>query len=304
MICITGPTATGKTQLAATLAARLDAAILSADSRQVYRNMDIGTGKDLSEYHLDGKDIPYYLIDILNAGETYNIFQYQQDFNRIYSALQTEGKPAILCGGSGMYVEAVLKNYALYEVPHNEALRRQLAGKSMEELTAMLQQFIRLHNHTDTETRERLLRALEIQTWYKEHGISQTDVWKEHLLFYVAYPRELLRERITRRLHQRLEAGMVEEVQRLLDKGLKPEQLTYYGLEYKWITLYLCGEISYTEMVEKLNTAIHQFAKRQETWFRHMERNGFTLHRIDGCLDLKGKVETVVRKLHEYNETI
>ena len=303
LICITGPTATGKTQLAVALAERLDAAVISADSRQVYKGMDIGTGKDLSEYHLNGKDIPYYLIDIREAGENYNIFEYRRDFDRVYEALQAEGKPAVLCGGSGMYVESVLKKYPLQEVPRNEALRQQLAGKSMEELTELLKQYIRLHNHTDTETRERLLRALEIQTCYKEQGIVQTDERTNHLLFYVAYPRELLRERITRRLHLRLEAGMVEEVQRLLDKGLKPEQLTYYGLEYKWIILYLCGEIGYADMVEKLNTAIHQFAKRQETWFRHMERNGFTLHRIDGCLEMERKVEMVLRKLHDYNKT-
>lgn len=302
LICITGPTATGKTQLAAALAERLDASVLSADSRQVYRGMDIGTGKDLSEYHVHGKDIPYYLIDILEAGDAYNVFRYLQDFNRIYAQLQAEGKTAILCGGSGMYVEAVLKNYALQETPRNEPLRQQLADKSMEELTELLKHFIRLHNHTDTETRERLLRAIEIQVYAKENGITQTDERKEHLLFYVAFPREVLRERITRRLHSRLQAGMVEEVEALLRQGLKPEQLTYYGLEYKWITLYLCGDIAYDEMVAKLNTAIHQFAKRQETWFRHMEKNGFTLHRIDGCLDLEGKVEMVMRKLDEYNK--
>lgn len=302
LICITGPTATGKTQLAAALAERLDASVLSADSRQVYRGMDIGTGKDLSEYHVHGKDIPHYLIDILEAGDAYNVFRYLQDFNRIYAQLQAEGKTAILCGGSGMYVEAVLKNYALQETPRNEPLRQQLADKSMEELTELLKHFIRLHNHTDTETRERLLRAIEIQVYAKENGITQTDERKEHLLFYVAFPREVLRERITRRLHSRLQAGMVEEVEALLRQGLKPEQLTYYGLEYKWITLYLCGDIAYDEMVAKLNTAIHQFAKRQETWFRHMEKNGFTLHRIDGCLDLEGKVEMVMRKLDEYNK--
>lgn len=302
LICITGPTATGKTQLAVALAERLDAAVISADSRQVYKGMDIGTGKDLSEYNLHGKEIPHYLIDIRDAGETYNIFEYRRDFDRMYEALQAEGKPAVLCGGSGMYVESVLKKYPLQEVPRNETLRQHLAGKSMEELTEMLRQYIRLHNHTDTETRERLLRALEIQTYYKERGIVQTDERTAHLLFYVAYPRALLRERITRRLHQRLEAGMVEEVQQLLDKGLKPEQLTYYGLEYKWITLYLCGEIAYEEMVGKLNTAIHQFAKRQETWFRHMEKNGFNLIRIDGCLEMERKVEMVLRKLDEYNK--
>lgn len=302
LICITGPTATGKTQLAVALAERFDAAVISADSRQVYKGMDIGTGKDLSEYNLHGKEIPHYLIDIRDAGETYNIFEYRRDFDRVYEALQAEGKPAVLCGGSGMYVESVLKKYPLQEVPRNETLRQHLAGKSMEELTEMLRQYIRLHNHTDTETRERLLRALEIQTYYKERGIVQTDERTAHLLFYVAYPRALLRERITRRLHQRLEAGMVEEVQQLLDKGLKPEQLTYYGLEYKWITLYLCGEIAYEEMVGKLNTAIHQFAKRQETWFRHMEKNGFNLIRIDGCLEMERKVEMVLRKLDEYNK--
>ena len=302
LICIAGPTATGKTRLAAEVAHRIHGAVISADSRQVYRGMDIGTGKDLEEYTVDGEPVPHYLIDILDAGEEYNVFEYRRDFDKTYKMLQEAGTPAVLCGGSGMYIEAVLKNYTLHEVPRNEMLREQLSGKSMEELTEMLQQYIWLHNHTDTETRERLLRALEIQAYYHEHGLKQAEERPEHLLFYMDYPRPLLRERITRRLHQRLEAGMVEEVQQLLDKGLQPEQLTYYGLEYKWITLYLCGEIAYEEMVGKLNTAIHQFAKRQETWFRHMEKNGFTLIRIDGCLEMERKVEMVLRKLDEYNK--
>ena len=302
LICIAGPTATGKTRLAAEVAHRIHGAVISADSRQVYRGMDIGTGKDLEEYTVDGEPVPHYLIDILDAGEEYNVFEYRRDFDKKYKMLQEAGTPAVLCGGSGMYIEAVLKNYTLHEVPRNDTLRNQLAGKSVDELTEMLQQYIRLHNHTDTETRERLLRALEIQTYYHEHGLKQEEERPEHLLFYMDYPRPLLRDRITRRLHQRLEAGMVEELQQLLDKGLKKEQLTYYGLEYKWITLYLCGEIAYEEMVGKLNTAIHQFAKRQETWFRHMEKNGFNLIRIDGCLEMERKVEMVLRKLDEYNK--
>ena len=303
LICITGPTATGKTRLAAEIAHRINGAVISADSRQVYRGMDIGTGKDLEEYTVKGKAVPHYLMDILDAGDEYNVFEYRRDFDKVYKMLQDNGTPAVLCGGSGMYIEAVLKNYTLHEVPRNETLRNQLSGKSMEELTEMLQQFIRLHNHTDTETRDRLLRALEIQTYYHEHGLKQEEERPEHLLFYMDYPRPLLRERITRRLHRRLEAGMVEEVQRLLDKGLKPEQLTYYGLEYKWITLYITGELDYDTMVSKLNTAIHQFAKRQETWYRHMERNGFTLIRIDGCLDMGRKMELVLREIDEYKKT-
>lgn len=303
LICITGPTASGKTQLAAALAEQLDAAVISADSRQVYRGMDIGTGKDLSEYHIHGKQIPHYLIDIRNAGEEYNVFEYQRDFAQIHHQLQAEGKNAILCGGSGMYVEAVLKNYALHEVPVNEALRASFTGKSMEELTALLQTYVRLHNNSDTETRERLVRALEIQIYYKENGIVQKDDGPKHLLFYIDYPRKILRERITQRLQQRLKEGMIEEVEQLLKSGLRKEQLTYYGLEYKFITLYLTGDISYDDMVQRLNTAIHQFAKRQETWFRHMERKGSVLHRIDGCLDFDRKVELVLRKIGEHTKT-
>ena len=303
LICITGPTATGKTQLAVAIADRLDAEIISADSRQVYRGMDIGTGKDLSDYTAGGRNILYHLIDIRNAGEEYNVFEYQRDFERVYTCLLEEGKTAVLCGGSGMYIEAVLKNYALQEVPVNEALRASYAGKSMEELTALLQSYVQLHNNSDTETRERLIRALEIQVYGREHPITETEKPKEYLQFYITYPREILRERITQRLHRRLKEGMVEEVERLLESGLSKEQLTYYGLEYKFITLYLTGDLSYDEMVQRLNTAIHQFAKRQETWFRHMERNGFVLHRIDGCLDFGRKVELVLRKINEWTTT-
>lgn len=303
LICITGPTASGKTQLAVAVAARLDADVISADSRQVYRGMDIGTGKDLSEYSLNGRQIPCHLIDIRDAGEEYNVFEYQRDFERVYSRLQAEGKKAVLCGGSGMYIESVLKNYALQEVPVNEALRASYAGKSMEELTALLQSYVQLHNNSDTETRERLVRALEIQVYNREHPLTETAGPKDYIQFYTAYPREILRERITLRLHQRLKEGMVEEVEALLKSGLSKEQLTYYGLEYKFITLYLTGELAYDEMVQRLNTAIHQFAKRQETWFRHMERNGFVLHRIDGCLDFDRKVELVLRKIDERTKT-
>lgn len=303
LICITGPTATGKTQLAVAVAGRLDAEVISADSRQVYRGMDIGTGKDLSDYTAGGRNIPYHLIDIRNAGEEYNVFEYQRDFERVYTRLLEEGKTAVLCGGSGMYIESVLKNYALQEVPVNEALRASYAGKSMEELTALLQSYVQLHNNSDTETRERLIRALEIQVYGREHPITETEKPKEYLQFYITYPREILRERITQRLHRRLKEGMVEEVERLLESGLSKEQLTYYGLEYKFITLYLTGDLSYDEMVQRLNTAIHQFAKRQETWFRHMERNGFVLHRIDGCLDFGRKVGLVLRKIDEWTTT-
>lgn len=303
LICIIGPTASGKTQLATAIAAQLDAAVISADSRQVYRGMDLGTGKDLSEYNLNGRQIPHYLIDIRDAGEEYNVFEYQRDFECVYQQLQTEGKNAVLCGGSGMYIEAVLKNYALQEVPVNESLRDSLAEKSMEELTALLKTYIQLHNNSDTETRDRLLRAIEIQIYRKEHPTSTEPPPKAHILFYTAYPREILRERISLRLKQRIAEGMVEEVERLLKNGLSKEQLTYYGLEYKFITLYLTGELSYDEMVRLLETAIHQFAKRQETWFRRMERNGFLLHRIDGCLDFERKMEMILRMIKETKNT-
>ncbi|MBO4402576.1 MAG: tRNA (adenosine(37)-N6)-dimethylallyltransferase MiaA, partial [Bacteroidales bacterium] len=292
-ICVVGPTATGKTRLAVAVAARLDAAVISADSRQVYRGMDIGTGKDLAEYMLDGKEIPHYLIDILEAGYEYNVFEYQRDFFKVYHALQQQGKPCVLCGGSGMYVESILKNYALHEVPTNMAMREAYADKSMEELTEILKSYIHLHNNSDTETRERLLRALEIQIYYREHGITQQRQLLPHIAFYMAFPRPVLRERISLRLRERLQQGMVEEVQALMDKGLTKSQLMYYGLEYKYITMYLTHDCSYGEMVSKLETAIHQFAKRQETWFRHMERNGFHFHRIDGLLPMEEKLSQV-----------
>lgn len=297
LVCVVGPTATGKTQLAAHVAARIGAAVISADSRQVYRGMDIGTGKDLSEYVVDGKKVPYYLIDIVNSGYEYNVFEYQRDFFNIYSSLQQQEKPVVLCGGSGMYVESVLKNYALYEVPVNHALRHSLAGKNMDELTALLKSYITLHNNSDIETRERLLRALEIQVYYKEHGITYDRPLLPHIAFYLAYPRPLLRERISIRLRERLGNGLVGEVQSLLESGLSGEQLIYYGLEYKYVTQYLLHQLTYDEMVSKLETAIHQFAKRQETWFRHMERNGFSFYKIDGQLSLDEKEEVLLREL-------
>ncbi len=302
LICITGPTATGKTRLAAAVAGHLSAAVISADSRQVYRRMDIGTGKDLSEYTFQGRQIPYYMIDIRDAGEEYNVFEYRRDFDRIYRQLQKEGKNAVLCGGSGMYVESVLENYTLEEVPWNQDLRDTLANKDMEELTEILKSYIHLHNNSDTETRERLLRAIEIQEFYRKNQLQRQNIRPNHLIFKMSYPREILRERITQRLHARLKEGMVEEVETLMKDGLTKEQLTYYGLEYKFITLYLTGELSYEDMVLRLNTAIHQFAKRQETWFRHMEKKGFILHPIDGCLDFDRKLEAVMRILQQYAE--
>lgn len=283
LICIVGPTASGKTKLAVKLAGYLNASIISADSRQVYRGMNIGTGKDLSEYVIDGKTIPYYMIDITEPGYEYNVFEYQRDFRKIYSKLQKEKKNVILCGGSGMYIESVLKNYALYKVPCNEKLRSELSKKSMEELTEILKTYVHLHNNSDTENMDRILRAIEIQVYYRENNIKQENNILPHILFYIRYPRHILRERISERLQKRLSSGMIEEVENLLSKGLDKAQLMYYGLEYKFITQYIMRELSYSEMLNKLNTAICRFAKRQETWFRRMEKKGFILNYVDGC---------------------
>lgn len=298
LITILGPTASGKTDFAAHLAARIgNAEIISADSRQVYRGMDIGTGKDLADYTVDGVGIPYHLIDILDAGEKYNLFQYQQDFWKAYNDIVSRGKTPILCGGTGLYIESILKSYKMMPVPENAELRKQLEGKSLEELTDILSGYKTLHNTTDIDTAKRAVRAIEIQVYYKENHIEERNFPQlRSLTIGVEIERELRRQKITNRLHKRLEQGMVDEVRGLL-QHVKAEDLLYYGLEYKFLTLYILGELPYEEMVRQLEIAIHQFAKRQMTWFRGMEKRGTHIHWLDAKLPMEAKVDQVLRLL-------
>ena len=295
LITIIGPTASGKTSLAAALAARLDTEIISGDSRQVYRGMDLGTGKDLADYVVEGQQIPYHLIDIRDAGEKYNVFEYQHDFHRAFAEIRAKGKLPILCGGTGMYIEAVLKGYKLLDVPQNPELRESLKGKSLAELEQLLASYKKLHNKTDVDSAQRAIRAIEIEEYYRTESPEQNEYAPiRSLIIGVNIDRELRRERISRRLRARLDEGMVDEVRRILASGVKPEDLIYYGLEYKYLTLYVTGVLSYVEMVSQLEIAIHQFAKRQMTWFRGMERRGFTIHWIDAQLPLPEKVQQII----------
>lgn len=295
LITIIGPTASGKTSLAAALAARLDTEIISGDSRQVYRGMDIGTGKDLADYVVEGQQIPYHLIDIHDAGEKYNVFEYQHDFHRAFAEIRAKGKLPILCGGTGMYIEAVLKGYKLLDVPQNPELRESLKGKSLAELEQLLASYKKLHNKTDVDSAQRAIRAIEIEEYYRTESPEQNEYAPiRSLIIGVNIDRELRREKISRRLRARLDEGMVDEVRRILASGVKPEDLIYYGLEYKYLTLYVTGVLSYVEMVSQLEIAIHQFAKRQMTWFRGMERRGFTIHWIDAQLPLPEKVQQII----------
>ncbi len=305
LLSVIGPTACGKTTLAVRLAAELGGEVISADSRQVYRGMDIGTGKDIEEYVWQGKPVPYHLIDLVAAGTKYNVFEYQKDFVRVWEDCRRRGVFPVLCGGSGLYVEAVLKAYKLMAVPVNEVLRESLEGKSLEELAQILGTYRKLHNVTDVDTVKRAVRAIEIEEYYRTHPREEFDFPElRPLIIGVDVDREVRRKRITERLHARLKAGMVEEVERLLEGGIAPEDLIYYGLEYKYITLYLTGKMEYQTMVEQLNIAIHQFAKRQMTWFRKMERDGMRIRWIDGGLPLEEKVNLVREWLAEEPEEI
>lgn len=300
LIAILGPTASGKTPFAAALAAELNTEIISADSRQIYRGMDLGTGKDLADYTIGGRQIPYHLIDIADPGYKYNVFEYQRDFLSAYEAIKQKGCLPVLCGGTGMYLEAVLKGYRLLPVPENPELRARLEGKSLAELTEMLKQYKTLHNSTDVDTAKRAIRAIEIEEYYLQTDVAQREFPKlNSLIIGVDIDRELRREKITRRLRQRLDEGMVDEVRRLLAGGIKADDLIYYGLEYKYLTLYAIGEMSYDEMFTGLETAIHQFAKRQMTWFRGMERRGFTIHWVNATLPTEEKILFVKQKLTE-----
>lgn len=296
LITILGPTACGKTRFAACLSAKTGGEIISADSRQVYKRMNLGTGKDYNDYRVNGKIIPCHLIDIREPGEKYNVFEYQKDFLIVFHEIQNRGNLPVVCGGSGMYIDAVARGYKLLPVPPNFRLRKKLESKSLDDLTRILLQYKKLHNKTDIDTKKRAIRAIEIEEFYLQYPESiKTFPEFTNVFIGIKYEREIIRKRITARLHARLKSGMIEEVEALLSEGLKPEELIYYGLEYKYITLYLTGKIAYDEMIRKLNIAIHQFAKRQMTWFRKMEREGAVIHWLDENMSFEEKLQTAVR---------
>ena len=301
MLAVVGPTACGKTSLAVDVALAVDGAeIISADSRQVYRGMDIGTGKDIAEYTRDGVTVPTHLLDIVDAGEKYNLFEFQRDFLTSYEDIRSRGAFPVMCGGSGLYVESVLRGYRLLPVPENPELRARLEEKSLEELTVILAGYKSLHNNTDTDSKKRAIRAIEIEEYYltcpvEERSFPQVNA----LVVGVSVDREVRRERISRRLRERLKEGMVDEVRSLLDSGITPDQLIYYGLEYKYLTLYLTGAMKYDEMVHGLEIAIHQFAKRQMTWFRGMEKRGVDIKWIDASQERAQMVEQIKGMLYE-----
>jgi len=299
ILVITGPTASGKTSLAAAVADTAGGEIISADSRQVYRGMDLGTGKDYSDYIINGKTIPFHLIDIADPGYKYNVFEYQRDFINVYNNLKDRKILPVVCGGSGMYIDSIVTGYKMLEVAPDSGLRKRLETKSMKELTEILGTYRRLHNVTDIDTKKRVIRAIEIEHYNKSRK-QKKSLFPElkSLIVGVMIDREERRKRITGRLKQRLEDGMVDEVRKLLDEGISREVLIYYGLEYKYITLFLSGEISYKDMVSELETAIHQFAKRQMTWFRGMERKGTKINWIDGKLPMQEKVEKIMKFLN------
>lgn len=294
LITILGPTASGKTSFACRLAHSFDTEIISGDSRQVYRSMDIGTGKDLDDYIVDGKPVPYHLIDIREAGDKYNIFEYQHDFHKVYTDIKDRGKLPILCGGSGLYIESVLKGYSLVNVPENKELRKRYEQHTLEELTGILESYKTLHNKTDVDTAQRAIRAIEIEEYKKANPLEANEFPPiRSLIVGVDIDRELRRRKITKRLKARLEEGMIEEIQQILDKEIAPDNLIYYGLEYKYVTLYILGQLSYNDMFSQLEIAIHQFAKRQMTWFRGMEKRGLHIHWIDALLPIDEKIKMV-----------
>lgn len=301
MVSVVGPTACGKTSLAVELALTVPGGeVISADSRQVYRGMDIGTGKDIAEYTRCGVTVPSHLLDIVDAGEKYNLFEFQRDFLKAYEDIRLRGAYPVMCGGSGLYIESVLKGYRLLPVPENPTLRAELETKSLEELTTMLAGYRQLHNNTDTDSKKRAIRAIEIEEYYltrpaEERYFPQINA----LTVGIMVDREVRRERISRRLRERLENGMVDEVRSLLEKGLEPEQLIYYGLEYKYLTLYITGAMGYDDMVRGLEIAIHQFAKRQMTWFCGMEKRGVAIHWLDGSKPATQLVEQIKEMMYE-----
>lgn len=298
MIAILGPTASGKTSMAVAVADRLDTEIISADSRQVYRRMNIGTGKDLDDYNINGRQIPYSLIDIAEPGTKYNLFQYQADFLNAYRRIRTEEKIPVLCGGTGLYIESILKGYRLIPVPENPELRKSLEGKTLAELTEILKGYKQLHNTTDVDTAKRAIRAIEIEECYRNTPVSEQEFPEiRSVVFGIDISRETRRENISKRLKARLDSGMVEEVRSLLDEGIAPEDLEYYGLEYKFVTQYVTGRLDYRNMVSELEIAIHQFAKRQMTWFRGMERRGITVNWLPYEMPVDERADQVCRMI-------
>jgi tRNA dimethylallyltransferase len=298
LVTILGPTASGKTRLAALLAAKVDGEVISADSRQIYRDMNLGTGKDYNDYVVKDRMIPCHLIDIVDPGYEYNVFEYQRDFVRVFRDITARGKLPVLCGGSGLYLEAVLRGYRLIDVPENKKLRETLEEKSMNELEEMLRRYKTLHNITDTVDRKRMIRAIEIESYYHAHPEISVNYPKINALVVgIRYDRDTRRKQITERLKDRLKKGMVQEVKQLIDHGISPEKMIYYGLEYKYITLYLKGELNYNEMITSLNTAIHRFSKRQLTWFGRMERTGIKINWVDGLITDDIKLKKIINWL-------
>ncbi|MCU4157604.1 tRNA (adenosine(37)-N6)-dimethylallyltransferase MiaA [Carboxylicivirga sp. A043] len=298
LIVILGPTASGKTTFAAHLAKKIDGEIISADSRQIYRGMDLGTGKDIEDYTIDDYTIPHHLLDIVDAGYKYNVFEYQADFFKAFEKVQANKHWPVMCGGTGMYIESVLKKYKLINVPVNQELRDSLQGKNREELSNILASYKSLHNQTDTDTVKRAIRAIEIEEYYKQNPEIEVELPDVNpLIIGVNIDREARRKKITSRLRKRLEEGMIDEVKQLLDSGVSPEDLIYYGLEYKFLTMHVTGELTYKQMFDKLNVAIHQFAKRQMTWFRGMERKGANIHWVDAFEPIENRVERVIELL-------
>lgn len=299
LITILGPTASGKTSFAAALALELDTEIISADSRQVYKYMDLGTGKDLQDYIIDGKTIPYHLIDIVEPGYKYNVFEFQHDFLVAYSQLKKRDKLPVLCGGTGMYIESVLKGYKLIPVPENQELREKLSSKTLDELTSILQSYKTLHNTTDVDTVKRAIRAIEIEEYYKQNEKEYREFpLIKSLVVGIKLDREIRRAKISKRLQQRLDEGMIDEIKMLLDKGIPADNLIYYGLEYKYLTLFVTGKLSFKEMYNQLEIAIHQFAKRQMTWFRGMEKRGIKINWLDANMPTPEKIQ-IVKQLIE-----
>lgn len=298
LITILGPTASGKTTFAANLAARLDSEIISGDSRQVYRRMDIGTGKDLADYEVDGKKIPYHLIDIAEPGYKYNVFEFQRDFLNAYQDIRERGKTPILCGGTGLYIESVLKGYKLLPVPENKELRERLQNYSLTELTEMLKSYKTLHNTTDVDTVKRAIRAIEIEEYYQSQPMEVSAFPQiNSVIIGVDIDREERRRKISARLRSRLDEGMVDEVRAILDSGVSSDDMIYYGLEYKYLTNYIIGNLTYEQMVSELEIAIHQFAKRQMTWFRGMERRGLRINWMDASMPMQEKVDWAMELL-------
>lgn len=296
ILVITGPTASGKTELAANLAHQLNGEVISADSRQVYRGMDIGTGKDYDDYKVGGIQVPYHLVDIVDAGYKYNVFEYQRDFLKVYELLRGNGKLPVVCGGSGMYLDSIVSGYRLMPVPINEELRKSLSDMPLIKLREILSCYKDLHNETDVDNIKRAVRAIEIEVYYSTRPPDEVDFPPINpLIAGVSYDRNTRRERISQRLRDRLKAGMIEEVEQLLKSGVTEETLLYYGLEYKYVVRFLRNELTYEEMFSGLEIAIHQFSKRQMTWFRGMERKGTPIHWIDGDLPLEAKIEQILK---------